>query len=339
MSALGFRSLLIGFLFTSCTPSPQVQTLSGFTQGTTYRVRFWTTQNVDASALKHAIDVELVRLDKLLSNYRPDSTIEQFNASDHLGPVNVGREIVRLIRRARQVSEATEGCYDLTIKPMIDLWGFNGDTVTPPGDAELEKTLALTGFEHLDASDDDTVSKPFPALRVDLSSIAQGYSVGRIAALLEDRGIDNYLVEIGGELQARGAKPRGEFWLVGVEQPLPGGRKLQKVLSIRRTAPLSIATSGTYRHFLDRDGKRYSHVVDARTGRPVVHNTVSVTVLHTDPATADAWSTALLCLGRERGLRVADRSGVAALFIDSIAGALEESTSRAWKDIHLADLP
>lgn len=325
--------LLAGVLVTGCGPSPQVQSLSGFAQGTTYHIRLWSSQGMDTAALQQIVTTELTRLDRLLSNYRPDSVIEQFNSSDGTEPFLVGSEIVQLVRQARRVSEATHGCYDLTVKPLFDLWGFNSDVLMPPADTTLQKLMVTTGFKYLATPSEETLSKSMAAVRVDLSSIAQGYSVGRIAAMLEQQGIENYLVEIGGELQTRGSRPGGDSWRVAVERPLPGERSLQKVLTIKRSDPLAIMTSGTYRHFFDKNGKRYSHVLNAHTGKPVNHATVSVTVLHGDPSQADAWSTALLCLGREAGMRTADQVGIAALFIDAEQGNFQEYTSRAWADL------
>jgi thiamine biosynthesis lipoprotein len=325
--------LLVGLTLQGCRPAPRVQVLSGPTQGTTYHVSAWTPEGVDTAQLEELLEAELARVDALMSNYRSDSVIERFNAARGTEPVEVGREIVSLIRQARQVSEASQGCYDVTIEPVLDLWGFDDEALRPPDDEALRRALATTGFRHLETASEDRLAKALPELRVDLSSIAQGYTVGRVAVLLEQRGIENYLVEIGGELQTRGAKPGGEPWRVGVEQPVPGGRHLQRILVIERTAPLAIATSGTYRRFFDLDGKRYSHVLDARTGRPVAHDTASVTVLHTDPALADAWSTALLCLGRVAGLRAADEAGIAALFVDEASEGLREHGSRAWTEL------
>lgn len=169
---------------------------------------------------------------------------------------------------------------------------------------------------------------------VDLSSIAQGYSVERIAAVVEAAGIGNYIVEIGGEMQTRGHKPDGSHWRIGVERPLPGQRSVDKGLTIKRDAPMAVMTSGTYRHYFDDHGKRYSHILDARSGKPMAHDTVSVTVLDENPTYADAWCTALLCLGADDGLRAADQAGIAALFISDTNGQLRERASAAWSALN-----
>ncbi len=312
----------------------QVEKFGGNAQGTTYHVSFWakqptaTTQNI-----KTAVDAEFSRLDVQLSNYRNDSVIEQFNAKQTSEAQAVGEEIVNLVEQARLVSQASNGCYDLTIKPLFDLWGFKADKLSIPDDTTLQAALKQVGFAQVEAVDATHLRKKNPALRVDLSSIAQGYSVKRIAGLLEQHGIDNYLVEIGGELQTRGQKPDASAWRVALEKPLSGERTMQKVITIKRTEPLAVMTSGTYRHYFDANGKRYSHILDATNGRPVEHSTVSVTVLHSDPTQADAWSTALLCLGRIAGMEAANKAGISALFIEQQGEAFNEHKSRSMDSL------
>ncbi len=314
-------------LLSACDQSAEVQKIAGYAQGTTYHVSFWSAQAPDRLAIKKTVDEEFDRIDKLLSNYRPDSTLEQFNANLSTEAQAVPEEIVSLIEQARVVSEASHGCYDLTIKPLFELWGFKGEQLTPPDAQSLEATLQQVGFGQLEVVDSSHLRKRIPALSVDISSIAQGYSVKQIAGLLARQGINDYLVEIGGELETRGKKPDGQPWRVALEKPLSGERTMQKVLTINSAEPFAVMTSGTYRHYFDDNGKRYSHILDAKTGAPVDHNTVSVTVFHNDPTQADAWSTALLCLGRAAGIEAADKAGIAALFIEQQGEAFNEYSS------------
>ncbi|WP_353614243.1 FAD:protein FMN transferase [Mangrovibacter phragmitis] len=319
---------VIALVLIGCDSSNQMHKLSGSAQGTTWHVSVWQSGGLDVNALQQRIDVEFNRLDRSLSNYRSDSDIERFNATETTAPVEVGSEIVELVEAAKQVSQASQGCYDLTIKPLFDLWGFSGQTLIPPDPVTLTQQLQHISFSKLVTPTPTQLRKTDPQLHVDLSSIAQGYSVGRIATLVEAAGIQNYLVEIGGELQTRGHKPDGSPWRIGVERPLPGGRSVQKTLTIRQDAPVSVMTSGTYRHYFDEQGKRYSHVLDARTGKPVTHNTVSV--INDNPTVADAWSTALLCLGREAGIPIANENGIAALFITTHNNQFEEAATHRW---------
>lgn len=214
----------------------------------------------------HGTQAEFDRLDEILSNYRQDCAIEHFNNVETTVPVVVDVEIAALVQTARQVSVASQGCYDLTIKPLFDLWGFAGHTLTPPHSSRLERQLQHIGFSKLETPTPSQLRKTDPQVHVDLSSIAQGqgYSVGRIAAVVDAAGIQNYLVEIGGERQTRGHKPDSSSWRIGVERPLPGGHAVQKALTIRQDAPVSVMTSGTYRHYFDAQASR-SHTIRSRS--------------------------------------------------------------------------
>ncbi|WP_308367118.1 MULTISPECIES: FAD:protein FMN transferase [unclassified Microbulbifer] len=312
---------------TGCGRAEKIQKFAGPAQGTTYHISYWSREPVDPAQLQRAVSERLEQIDEGMSGYRADSTIEQFNVQSTTEPYWVGEEIAALVEQARRVNRASSGCYDLTIKPLFELWGFSDNRFTPPGPQKLQDTMASVGMDKLETVDGERLRKVVPALRVDLSSIAQGFSVARIAAVLEQYGISDYLVEIGGELLTRGRKPGNKPWRVAVERPLPQERSVAKIVTIDRAEPLAVMTSGTYRHFFDREGRRYSHILDARTGRPVEHNTVSVTVFFPDAAAADAWSTALLCLGSEAGLVAANRHQIPALFIDQENGQLQEAVS------------
>lgn len=330
-----FTKLLLVFAvtltFLGCSKPQEIQKISGDAQGTTYHISFWSPEPLDTATIQPAVEAEFARIDMQLSNYRKDSVIEQLNATVSSEPQTVSEEIIGLIEQARVVSVASGGCYDLTIKPLFDLWGFNGDKLSPPDTATLQAALKQVGFAQIKVINANHIQKLNPNLKIDLSSIAQGYSVSRMVALLEQHGIKNYLVEIGGELQTRGQKPDAAPWRVALEKPLSSERTMQKVVTIKRAEPLAIMTSGTYRHFFDVDGKRYSHILDAKTGAPVDHNTVSVTVLHTNPTEADAWSTALLCLGRTAGIEAANKAGIAALFIEQQGEAFNEFRSMPFE--------
>lgn len=328
-------------LLTACSKSPEPIKLEGFAQGTTYHFTFVLNNEQTArqqALISKDISAELNRIDASISNYRKDSTIELFNAQLDTEPHEVNAEVVQLIEQARSISTASKGCYDLTIKPLFDLWGFKKDVFNLPSDVALQQTLQTIGIDKLITLDATHLQKTLPNLRVDLSSIGQGHSVGRIAELLEKYGVTNYLVEIGGELKARGTKPDGKPWRVALEKPLPNERKLSKIVSFNSGEPMSLMASGTYRHYFDNNGKRYSHILDARTGKPVEHNTVSVAVLHPNPAIADAWSTALLCLGSEAGIKVANENNIAALYVDQHGEQLIEQKTKALNELKNVEL-
>ena len=332
-------------LLSACSKMPEPVKIEGFAQGTTYHFTFVLPNIKEQTVISQelinkAISAELARIDASISNYRKDSTIELFNAQLDTESHEVNEEVVKLVEQARKVSAASNGCYDLTIKPLFDLWGFKKDVFNLPSDEALQQTLQLIGIDKLITVDATHLQKTLPNLRVDLSSIGQGHSVGRIAELLEKHGVTNYLVEIGGELKTRGKKPDGTSWRVALEKPLPNERKLSKIITFNSGESMSLMASGTYRHYFDSNGKRYSHILDARTGRPVEHNTVSVAVLHPNPAIADAWSTALLCLGSEAGIKAANENNIAALYVDQQGEQLIEKKTNALdklKDIELKE--
>lgn len=330
---MSLKSLSVfAFLFlglTACSQPDPIQRISGPAQGSTFTVSFWTEQAVDKTSIETQLKEEIDRIDVLMSNYRPDSVIEGFNAQQSANPMEVGEELVQLVDIAKQVSAYSQGCYDLTVKPYFELWGFRGDKLTKPSAEQIQALKQTIGLDKVTSPDSKSLAKQHPGLRVDVSSIAQGYTVGQLAKILDKAGIDNYLVEVGGELVSKGKKPEAKAWRVAIEKPLPDSQKLQKIISVQQDEPLSIMTSGTYRHFYDQDGVRYSHVLDARTGSPVSHGTVSTTILIPDPTWGDAWSTAFLCMGSEQGLKVADELNLPVLFIDQQGTDFIEKPSKA----------
>jgi FAD:protein FMN transferase len=330
-------AILAIFLFSlaSCSPKPKLIKIQGFAQGTSYNITYQqpSQEKVDGQDLEEQINQEFLRIDKSLSNYRNDSNIEIFNAQTVTDPIEVEQELVALVEIARDIHRASKGCYDLTIKPLFDLWGFKQTVFTPPSDEKLQETLNSVGFSYIETLDVAHLRKKIPAVRLDISSIGQGYTVSKIASILESAKIDNYLVEIGGELQVKGKKPDGSFWRIALEKPLPNERRLHKIVNFEDGKIHAMMTSGTYRHYFDKDGKRYSHILDARSGKPIEHNSVSVTVINSDPTLADAWSTALLCLGSQEGIEIANQHHLKALFIDQNNAIFTEIPTNPWKNM------
>ncbi|MCK9395581.1 MAG: FAD:protein FMN transferase [Methylobacter sp.] len=329
----GFIFGMFLIMLAGCS-EPTIQKFEGPTQGTTYHISYWSESPADAKDVKSGVENELAVIDKLLSNYRPDSTIETFNSAENTDSQEVGGEIVSLVKVAQIANQASQGCYDLTIKPLFDLWGFRGDALTIPSDAAILTALKKVGMNKLEVVDETHLRKKQADLKVDLSSIAQGYSVERISKVLEQKGIVNYLVEIGGELKTNGNKPGLQPWRIAVERPLPDERTMHKIVTMPKDTPMAVMTSGTYRHYFDDHGQRYSHILDARNGRPVTHDLVSATVLLSDPAAADAWSTTLLCLGQKDGMIAANTAKIPALFIELQGNELIESQSEALSTLN-----
>jgi len=339
----GIKQACVSFLllFSACQPSAELQTLAGLAQGTSYHISLHAADTVRADLLQQTIEAELRKIDRLMSNYRDDSVIERFNQDAGDAPLAVGEQIVALLRQAQAVATASSGCYDPGIAPVRALWGFADDRLQQPDSAAIEAARAASSMAMIDIVDDRHVRKQVPTVALDLSSIAQGYTAQRMADLLEQHGVVDYIAEIGGEMVLRGSRPDGSAWQVAIQHPASSGdqQPWRRSVSSRRDARLAIATSGSYRRYLSADGRRFSHIIDARSGRPVQHATVSVTVQHEDAALADAWSTALLCLGREQGMLVAEEHAIAALFIDQLAAdgprsqaRFVEVVSSNWRD-------
>jgi thiamine biosynthesis lipoprotein len=285
-----------------------MSSVRGTAQGTTYSLQW--VGGPDERTVAAAADRELERIDLLLSNYRTDSALERFNASRGDEPVALPAELLELLQLARRVHDASDGCFDPTVRPLVRAWGFDTDAPAEPSADVLERASASTGIEKLLLLDATRVRKTVPDVEIDMASIGQGYTVARLAALLEELGTEAYLAEIGGEIVARGHKADGTAWRVGIENPAAGGPTPALRMPRERTA---VVTSGTYRHYFDSAGRRFGHIIDPRTGRPVEHSLQAVTVVGADAATAAAWATALLCLGPERARAVAEREGLAAL--------------------------
>lgn len=330
----GLITFVSVLLLSACSDSTPLQSIAGEAQGTTYEIRFWTEQDVDLKQISSAVTQELAAIDASMSGYREDSVIERFNQQQVSEPLLVDAGIVQLVNQARAIHEASDGCYDLTIKPLFELWGFKASRFAVPSDEAIQSVRNTIGMTKLETTDATHLRKQIPTLAIDLSSIGQGYSVGRMAQVIEQYGIQNYMAELGGEMLVKGRKPDGQAWRIAIEKPLPEQRTIEKVIHLEGAQPTAIMTSGTYRHFYDEAGVRYSHILDARTGYPVTHNTVSVTVLYPDAALADAWSTALLCLGREAGLAIANKQNIPAFFIEQAGDTLLEHGSEPLQQLH-----
>jgi thiamine biosynthesis lipoprotein len=301
--------------------------LTGATMGTTYSVKIpRMPADVGRQTLEKDIAAILETVNAQMSTYRPDSELSRFNTRESTGWTEVSADTLSVVDEALRVSRLSGGAFDPTIGPLVDLWGFgpgNGLQAVPPR-ARIEAILPATGYRHVrTAASPSALGKDRRDIRVDLSGIAKGFGVDKVAEHLERIGVDYYLVEIGGELRARGYNARGGVWRVGIERPAALGAP-QRIV---RLGGQGLATSGDYRIFFERDGARYSHILDARDGRPVDHGLASVSVIAPTAMQADALSTALMVLGPEEGLELARREGVAAFFIARKGDGFVETAS------------
>jgi thiamine biosynthesis lipoprotein len=302
--------------------------IRGATMGTTYSVKVAPAPNdIDADVLKSELDAILAEINRQMSTYDPDSELSRFNRNESTDWVSVSPELAAVIREAQRISRLTDGVFDVTVGPLVNLWGF-GPQLTDdrvPSDEAIAEALERVGYERLWVSGEAArVRKERADIYVDLSAIAKGYGVDRLAEHLESLGIENYLVEIGGELRAKGVKAQGQPWRVAVEKPSPGQRTIQRIV---RVADRGIATSGDYRNFFERNGQRYSHAINPSTGQPVRHQLASVTVVDPSAMQADAMATALLVMGPEAGFELAEQQRLAAFFITINGDVFEEKAT------------
>ena len=318
-----------------CSEADPVRSLGGQTMGTSYSIKLAALPpDIDADALAVEIDGILETVNRQMSTYRPDSELSRFNAAPAGIQMPISQDTRLVIDEALRVSRLTGGAFDPTIGQVIDLWGFgpDGSRENPPSAGDIAAARATVGFVGVETAtaagtENPTVSKLDSGIRLDLSGVAKGFGVDKVAAHLETRGIVDYLVEVGGELRGSGHGLEGRSWKVGIEKPttLPGD--LQRVVELNGAG---LATSGDYRLFFEHDGRRYSHIIDPATGRPVDHDLVSVTVVAATTMEADALSTSLLVLGPEAGIQLAEKHGIAAYFIAGQGGSFDDWASPAF---------
>lgn len=301
----------------------------GNTMGTTYNVKFYADEKLDEIAVKQEIDDALVLVNKQMSTYDPTSELSLFNQSESTDWVSVSPATQKVVLEAIRLGELSNGVLDVTVGPLVNLWGFGPDArpEVVPAQEQIDAVRLVTGLDKLDVSEAG-LKKTVPGLYVDLSTIAKGYGVDVVAELLEAKGLTDYLVEIGGEMRVSGIKDDEMPWMIAIERPTVDQRAVQRILDIGTNA---IATSGDYRNYYERDGKRYSHLIDPRTGYPIQHNLVSVSVVHSSSMTADGLATALNVMGAEEAKAVAERENLAVLLITQENGEFNEYTSPAFK--------
>lgn len=284
--------------------------------GTTYAVRLYTGRaEFEPDVIQSQIDSLLERVNNQMSTWRPESELSRFNKSLDTGWFSVSAELAYVVEAAGAISALSGGAFDVTVGPLVNLWGFgpDGGGGEPPTAQQIQVTMKRVGYRKLAVrSSPSALRKQRTDLYVDLSAIAKGFAVDEVARLLEGRGIKSYLVEIGGELRARGSKADGSAWKVAIERPLTGERTIQDIVALRH---LAIATSGDYRNYVEKDGKRYSHTIDPYTGRPIDHGLASVSVISASAMRADALATAIMVMGPEKGYDLAVREALAVQLI------------------------
>lgn len=273
-------------------------TINGLIFGTVYNI----TYQYDGD-LKVEIDEELKRFDGSLSPFNDTATITRINRNEDIVPDTF---FTNVFHRSMEISEETDGAFDITVAPLANAWGFGFKKGAFPDSTMIDSLLDITGYTKVALSNEGKVVKQDKRMMLSCSAVAKGYAVDVIAQFLAKKGIKNFMVEIGGEIVAQGENPKKDLWRIGINKPVDDlsiNQELQTVLSV---TGVGIATSGNYRNFYYKDGKKYAHTIDPRTGYPVQHNILSATVIAKDCMSADAYATAFMVMGLEEAERFAN---------------------------------
>lgn len=324
-----FWVCVVWLLISSAASIANPITLTGPTMGTSWSVIVVDKLSANAvSSLEESIATELSRINSLMSTYDPNSQLSQFNQLDANHAVAMHADVLTVIDTAISISELTGGAYDITLAPVIRLWGFgaNANQAERPTLAQVSGLLSRSGYSKIERVN-NSVRKQYVDMEVDLSSIAKGYAVDKLGELVAATGAKHFTVEIGGELLTRGNNVNGQQWRIGIEQP---DTTTEFGIAVNDA---HIASSGSYRNYREVDGKRFSHLIDGRTGYPITHTTAAVTVLHNNTMLADAWATALMVMDYDSALDLAEQQNIAALFTVKKTTGFELKPSRSFPSL------
>ncbi|MEH0876223.1 FAD:protein FMN transferase ApbE [Pectobacterium cacticida] len=325
MKPLVAKRLLLCSLFsllTACdNPSPTAQrpllTIEGKTMGTFYSVKISGDITIDKTQLQQEIDRLLENVNRDISTYRDDSALSRFNQYRGTDPQPISNGMADIVSTALRIGNATHGAMDITVGPLVNLWGF-GPQKQPihiPDQPQIDAARQKVGLRHLTLIADEKrewIQKDLPDLYVDLSTLGEGYGADVLAQLMMRKGITNYLVSVGGAISTRGVNAEGAPWRVAIQKPTDRENAAQAAVNLQGYA---ISTSGSYRNYFEKDGKRYSHIIDPITGKPITHQLVSATVIAPTALEADGWDTGLMVLGTEKALKLAEQQGLAVYLI------------------------
>lgn len=301
---------LVGFATASCSQPKHYVSLNGFAQGTTYSISY---QADSSQNYMREIDSVLADFDTSCSIYNAKSVVTRFNNNDTC--VRADKYFIAVFELSRRVWEQCDGAFDITIGPLAEAWGFGFKNKVKLDSAQIDSLKALVGMDKVKLENGKLI-KADPRMFINLNAVAQGYSSDVIAEFLESKGINDYMVEIGGEIRTKGLNSKGKNWVIGVDKPVENaipGENFQFLLSL---SGKSVATSGNYRKFYEENGVKYSHTIDPKSGYPVRHTLLCVSVIADDCGTADAIATAFMVVGLEKAKEmIAKDKGLDAIFV------------------------
>ncbi|MGB1011420.1 MAG: FAD:protein FMN transferase [Thiolinea sp.] len=318
MPALVLAFFLV-FTLSGCDKQEKtVLKLQGQTMGTSWSAIVVPADDsaLQTDVLQPELETALKTVNDQMSTWQKDSELSEFNRQQTLDWFPVSKDLAAVAMEAQKVSELSEGIYDTSVGPLVNLWGFGAGKSGEqkiPGAEDIAAAMKNVGYQKLEVRlDPPALRKKVEGLYIDLSSIAKGYGVDQLAAVLNKAGAGDYMVEIGGEIHTKGQSPRGDDWRIAVEKPVALDRMVQQGLLLKQGG---LATSGDYRNYFTADGRRYSHTFDPRTGEPVKHSLASVSVLAENTMLADAYATMLMAMGEVKGKAFALEKGIEAYFI------------------------
>jgi thiamine biosynthesis lipoprotein len=324
----GFFLVLV-IALSGCGNGDSMESFGGPTMGSTYSIKYVRYAGLPGpKEVQAEVEKILADVDRQMSTYRSDSDIERFNDLPANRCQTMPAPILELVRVGEQLSLQSEGSYDLTVEPLMNLWGFGpqGREEKVPSAEKLAEAMQRVGYTHL-RIDGDQLCKD-AAVEVDFNSIAAGYAVDTIAAKLDALGIHNYLAEATGELKAAGKKLDGSAWKIALEEPRDDQQVAERIINVDG---YGVSTSGDYRNYFEQGGRRYSHTFDARSGAPITHTLASVTVINPSTLMADGLSTLLLILGPERGWDYAQKHDIGAFFVIRADTGFVTRTNQAFE--------
>ncbi|GMW00792.1 MAG: FAD:protein FMN transferase [Candidatus Hydrogenedentota bacterium] len=343
MASAAHRVALVSFMSLACASCHVGKgdfALSGPTMGTTYHVKIRVQESglfahgKLVKQVQSAIDDVLAGIDEQMSTYRDSSEISRLNSAPANTPIAVSADLFSVFQTAGRISEESGGAFDITVGPLVNAWGFGPKkSIEPkePTGSELADLLDLVGFQKLTLNaEGKTIAKMHASTYCDLNSIAPGYAVDKVALALDALSIEHYMVEIGGEVRAKGLNEEGQPWQIAIEKPtlLPE----QQIETVVPLSGMSLATSGDYRNFIEIDGQRFSHTIDPKSGRPVTHKLASVTVITKECVDADGYATAIMAMGPEAGMAMAERLKLSVyMILHSDDGQYRVETSSAFQ--------
>jgi thiamine biosynthesis lipoprotein len=302
--------------------------------GTSWNLQYWDDAAMDPE-LEATLVAELARLDRtVFSTYTPDSELSRLNSNPSREAISVSPDLFAVLQLAQELYAESEGAFDPTVGPLVRVWGFGPDTVEEgrlPAEADIAAARARVDMAALQLEPQDRGVTRTRPIELDLSSLAEGYAADVLAELLQTQGIDDYLLDIGGEVRVAGNKPDGSSWRIAIERPENTAPTAFATFDTQGEA-MAVSSSGDYRNYREIAGKRYSHEIDPRTGRPIDHELTEVTVVAESAALADAWSTALMVLGPRDGPRIADDLDLSAYFIIHTDQGFATQSSQRFKE-------